>query len=91
MSNDAPEQHTPTARLDRRRRHADNPSVPISVNLPLRLKERLDRIVVARRATRNAMISQALTMWLDAQERAAEADSAARGASARGAVNESEP
>jgi predicted transcriptional regulator len=83
MSNDITEQSAPMARPDRRRRHADNPSVPISVNLPLKLKQRLDRVVIERRATRNAMISQALTMWLDAQERAIEADSAARGDSAR--------
>ncbi len=80
MSGDAPEQQAPPARIDRRRRHADNPSVPISVNLPLRLKERLDHVVVARRMTRNAVISQALTMWLDAQEQAAEAKGGAHGA-----------
>jgi hypothetical protein len=53
-------------KIDRRKRHADNPSVPINAGLPRRLLQRLDDEVVRRRATRNGVIAQALTAYLNA-------------------------
>ncbi len=59
-------------RPDRRRRHADNPSIPMTVNLPKHLKERLDTYVLRHGTTRNGVISQALIAWLNTHDNPAD-------------------
>jgi metal-responsive CopG/Arc/MetJ family transcriptional regulator len=56
-------------RPDRRRRHQHDPTTPITVNIPVSLKERLDAVVVNRRATRSGLICTAVREWLAAQEK----------------------
>ncbi len=40
----------------------------MTVNLPMRLKERLDAYVLQRKTTRNGVISQALIAWLNTHD-----------------------
>jgi hypothetical protein len=58
------------ARRDRRRRHSDNPATPITVNLPVSLKNALDAVVVERNGTRSGFICMAVMEWLERQETA---------------------
>ncbi len=68
MAQEHSEREESPRRPDRRRRHADNPSIPMTVNLPMRLKERLDAYVLQRKTTRNGVISQALIAWLNTHD-----------------------
>jgi hypothetical protein len=55
-------------RIDRRRRHADDPTMPITVNIPISLRTDLDTVVAERNATRSGLIVMAIRAWLDRQE-----------------------
>jgi hypothetical protein len=59
---------TATQRPDRRRRHQHDPATPITVNIPVSLKEQLDAAVVDRSATRSGLICAAVREWLARQE-----------------------
>lgn len=59
MSNEQPE------RIDRQRCHADNPTLQISVNMPVSVLDALDDVVVARRVTRSGLIVMAVRAWLE--------------------------
>jgi hypothetical protein len=58
------------ARRDRRRRHSDNPATPITVNIPVSLKNALDAVVVERNGTRSGIICMAVTEWLERHDTA---------------------
>ncbi len=68
MVQELAEREEAARRPDRRRRHADNPSIPMTVNLPRQLKERLEAAVLRRKTTRNGIISQALIAWLQTHD-----------------------
>ncbi len=55
-------------RVDRRRRHLNDPLAQVGFTLPLALRERIDDIVIARRSTRSAVICEALRAWLACHE-----------------------
>jgi metal-responsive CopG/Arc/MetJ family transcriptional regulator len=57
-------------RTDRRRRHADDPTIAITVNIPRALLARLDDAVIALGGTRSGRIVQAVTVWLSQQSEA---------------------
>ena len=63
-------------RIDRRRRHAADPTVGITVNMPIALRTALDEVVVARNATRSGLIAMALRVWLEGEEARGTADTA---------------
>jgi hypothetical protein len=54
-------------KIDRRKRRADDPTVPITVNIPVALLESLDDFVVERNATRSGMIRIAVIQMLKGQ------------------------
>jgi predicted transcriptional regulator len=64
-------QELPQTSRDRRRRHAGDPMVAISIELPVRLQEALDDLVVARGGTRSGFIRIAIAEWV-AREQAKE-------------------
>jgi metal-responsive CopG/Arc/MetJ family transcriptional regulator len=55
---------------DRRRRHADDPTVPITVNVDVTTLNRADTFVVETRGTRSGLIRAALNEYLDRRDRA---------------------
>ena len=57
-------------KVDRRKRHANDPTVPITVNIPLALRTALDTYVVAKGSTRSGIICLAIRKWLEEQENA---------------------
>lgn len=58
--------HEPT-RIDRRKRHADDPTMPITVIIPVSLLAQLDDFVVENNATRSGMIRIAVAEMLRAK------------------------
>jgi hypothetical protein len=58
----------PVPKGDRRKRHADNPTVPITVNIPIALRNALDEVVVELGWTRSGAICVAVTEWIARQE-----------------------
>jgi hypothetical protein len=58
----------PPPRIDRRRRHSADPTVPITVNIPVALRTALDAVVAERNATRSGLIVMALRAWLEREE-----------------------
>lgn len=57
-----------TARSDWRHGAAADPTVEITVNIPVALREALDAVVVARNATRSGLIVMAVRAWLEREE-----------------------
>jgi hypothetical protein len=55
-------------RVDRRHRHANDPTKVIMVTMPIALREALDAVVVERRATRSGVIVMAVREWLERNE-----------------------
>jgi hypothetical protein len=58
---------------DRRKRHAHNPTVPITLNIPIALRNALDEVVVEQGWTRSGTICMAVTEWLARHEDAGRA------------------
>lgn len=56
---------TPT---DRRRRHADDPTMAITLNIPISLRTELDRVTKEMGWTRSGAIVAAIRGWLARQE-----------------------
>jgi len=54
-------------RIDRRKRHADDPTVAITVNISVALLAQLDDYVVDQRATRSGAIRIAVMQMLKGQ------------------------
>jgi hypothetical protein len=56
------------ARIDRRRRHADDPTESVTLNIPVSLRTELDRVVGEMGWTRSGAIVAAVRGWLARQE-----------------------
>ena len=72
MNHEQPPEQVPDQqpqRVDRRRRHAADPTIGVTVSIPVALRQALDAVVVARGATRSGMIAMAVRAWLERQER----------------------
>jgi hypothetical protein len=54
--------------VDRRRRHASDPTVPITVNIDVVTLRRADSYVVASNGTRSGLIRRALNEFCDRQD-----------------------
>lgn len=54
--------------LDRRRRHHNDPTVPITVNIDVTTLKRTDAYVVATNATRSGVIRTALNEYFDRRD-----------------------
>ena len=59
-------------RIDRRRRHAADPTVAVTVNIPVSLRIALDQVVGERGWTRSGAIGIAVRGWLARQEDASD-------------------
>ena len=57
-----------TARIDRRRRHADDPTESVTLNIPISLRTELDRVTGEMGWTRSGAIVAAIRGWLARQE-----------------------
>jgi hypothetical protein len=56
------------ARIDRRRRHANDPTMAITLNIPVSLRAELDRVTGEMGWTRSGAIVVAVREWLERQE-----------------------
>jgi metal-responsive CopG/Arc/MetJ family transcriptional regulator len=66
-------------RIDRRKRHADDPTTPITVNMPDSLRNELDRVIAERGGSRSGFIKIAVTEWLEREEARAREEDSVRG------------
>jgi hypothetical protein len=55
-------------RIDRRRRHANDPTMSITVNVPVSLRTDLDRVTGEMGWTRSGAIVAAIREWLGRQD-----------------------
>ena len=52
-------------KIDRRKRHSDDPTIAITVNIPVTLKQQLDDVIIERgTGTRSGLITMAVSEWL---------------------------